>query len=73
MKKSILRRRLAGVGRRIKAFRDAKGITQEVASDRSGIGYKRWQVIEGGTANITLGTLYRIAIALRIKPFKLLK
>ena len=73
MKKAKLRRLLTKVGRRIKAVREARRITQEDASARSGIGYKRYQVIEGGKANMTLGTLYRVAFALRAKPYKLLK
>ena len=64
---------LAYMGRGIKAVREARRLTQEDASHHSGIGYKRWQVIEAGKANITIGTLGRMAQALRVRPSKLLK
>lgn len=66
-------RLLVHTGVRIKTIRVARKMTQEEVSHRSGIGYKRYQVIEAGKANITLGTIGRIATALKICPSKLLK
>jgi len=64
---------LARTGKRIKAARVARGITQEDAAHRSGIDYKRWQRIEAGKAYVTLLMLGRLAGVLRIRPGKLVR
>jgi transcriptional regulator with XRE-family HTH domain len=53
------------IGGRVRAVREAAGLTQEEAAARSGIDYKRWQRIETGGVNVTIRTLIRIAVACR--------
>jgi transcriptional regulator with XRE-family HTH domain len=55
---------LKTVAQRIRNARVAAGLTQEKAAAEAGIGYKRYQRIEGGGVNLTLRTLHRIAKAL---------
>jgi transcriptional regulator with XRE-family HTH domain len=50
----------------IKTARKKRGLTQEEAAYRSGIGYKRWQNIESGRANTTVFTVGRIAKTLGV-------
>ena len=66
---AILRR----VGANARAIRATRGITQEEAGFRSGIGYKRWQEIEAGRTNTTLLTISRMAAVLRVDVQKLFK
>lgn len=60
------------VGARVKAARQATGLTQEDAAARAGIDYKRFQRIEQGTINVTIRTLVRIAHACRMDFWTLL-
>jgi transcriptional regulator with XRE-family HTH domain len=55
---------LKEVAQRIKNARVKAGLTQEKAAAEAGIGYKRYQRIEGGGVNLTLRTLHRLAKAL---------
>lgn len=50
----------------IRAARLAAGMSQEEAATRAGTGYKRWQEIEGARVNLTVRTLGRIASALEL-------
>ena len=54
----------AEIGRSIKAARERAGLRQSDAAARAGIDEKRWQRLEYGDVNPTLGTLLRIARAL---------
>lgn len=60
------------VGARVKAARQAAGLTQEETAASAGIDYKRFQRIEQGTVNVTLRTLVRIANACRTDFWSLL-
>ena len=55
------------VGKAIAAFRERKGITQEVLSGLSDIGRTHLSAIERGERKPTLETLYRISRALDVK------
>ena len=55
---------LKEVSQRIRDARVQAGLTQEKAAAEAGIGYKRYQRIEGGGVNLTLRTLHRVAKAL---------
>ena len=49
------------LGRRLKAVREARGMTQEQAAGATGIPWRRLQDVEGGRANVTVRTLVRFA------------
>jgi transcriptional regulator with XRE-family HTH domain len=51
-------------GRRLRAFRDAKGLTQEKLAERAGIDSTTVGGIEQGIGNPTLLTIVKIARAL---------
>ena len=55
------------IGARIRQVRLATALSQEQAAERSGVGYKRWQDIERGSANPTVRTLDRIAATLGVE------
>ena len=61
------------IGYRIKEVRKQKGLRQE-DMESFGINYRYYQKIEGGQANITLGTIEKVAEALDLdaKEFFLL-
>jgi transcriptional regulator with XRE-family HTH domain len=54
------------IAARMRAARIAAGLTQEEAAARAAIAYKRWQDIEAGRANTTILTLNRVAAALGV-------
>jgi transcriptional regulator with XRE-family HTH domain len=58
---------LRDIAKRIRDERLAAGLSQEEAAARASIGYKRWQEIEGARANLTVRTLARIAAALDVE------
>lgn len=60
------------VGARVKAARQAAGLTQEEAAASAGIDYERYQRIEQGTINVTVRTLVRVARACRTDFWKML-
>lgn len=63
---------LGELAKRVRAARARVELTQEEASSRAGIDYKRWQRIEAGTANPSMVTLARIAAALETSVWKML-
>ena len=63
--------RLAGVN--IRRLRRERGLSQEVLGDRSGVDFKYIGAVERGEANFTIGVLERVAKALGIEPFELLR
>jgi transcriptional regulator with XRE-family HTH domain len=67
------KRFLAGLGASIAEHRERADMTQEAAANRAGIDYKRWQLIEAGSANITMRTLFRVARALGTEPGDLIR
>jgi transcriptional regulator with XRE-family HTH domain len=62
---------LTAIGAAIATHRQRAGLTQESAANLAGIDYKRWQRIEAGVANITMRTLWRVAVALGVPPREL--
>lgn len=59
------------VGRAIAKARQEKGITQEVLSGLADIGRTYLSAIERGERKPTLETLWRLALALDIRPSQL--
>jgi transcriptional regulator with XRE-family HTH domain len=64
---------LKDLGRSVQRARVAAGLTQEKAASQAGIDYKRYQRIEAGTVNLTVRTLHRIARALDVDFWHLLR
>jgi transcriptional regulator with XRE-family HTH domain len=60
-------------GEHIRRIRVQAKLTQEDAADRARIDYKRWQALEKGRANPTLRTLVRIAEALEVDFWDLMR
>jgi transcriptional regulator with XRE-family HTH domain len=63
---------LLAVGRRLAELRQARHLTQEQVADALDVGTKYYQRIEGGTQNLTLGTMVRIARVLDVAVDSLL-
>jgi transcriptional regulator with XRE-family HTH domain len=63
---------LALVARRIKALRNARGLTQDAVAEALGIASKNVQRLEGGKQNLTLKTLSLVADVLDVEPHELL-
>lgn len=62
------------LGRKIKALRRKRGITQEQLAELIGTSYKYLQRIEGkNPPDVRLTTIVRLAKALKVKPADLLK
>ena len=72
MRKGAERRVLREVGARIRAAREAAGLSQEDAAHRAGIDYKRWQRLEAGQVNATVRTLVRVSGAVKTDFWSLL-
>jgi transcriptional regulator with XRE-family HTH domain len=61
------------VARRIKALRQARGLTQDAVAEALGIAVKNVQRLEAGRQNLTLKTLVHVADVLDVEPHELLK
>lgn len=61
------------VGRRIKALRQARGLTQDAVAEALGIAVKNVQRLEAGRQNLTLKTLAHVADVLDVEAHELLK
>ena len=61
------------IAARMRAERVESGLSQEEAASRAQLGYKHWQEIEGGRANPTLETLVRIAKALDVELWDIVR
>ncbi|MDO4565602.1 MAG: helix-turn-helix transcriptional regulator [Clostridia bacterium] len=61
------------VGRAIRKFRNEKGLTQEVCSGLAGIARSHLAMIEVGSKQPNLETIWKIASALKIPPHELVK
>lgn len=59
------------VASKIKTLRLKKGLTQEQMAELAGFHYKYFQKIEGGSVNLTLTSLEKIAAALKVSPKEL--
>jgi transcriptional regulator with XRE-family HTH domain len=53
-----------GIGRKIRTYRQQRGITQMELADRIGVSYQQVQKYEGGRSRITLDRLALVARAL---------
>lgn len=60
------------VGRIIREFREARGMSQELVSGLAGIERTHLSAIERGERRPTLETFYRIAQAMQVRPSVLL-
>jgi transcriptional regulator with XRE-family HTH domain len=61
------------LSRRVRRRREKMKLTLETASERSGIHWRHWQKIEAGEVNVTLKTLARLARALDVHVYVLLR
>lgn len=61
------------VARRIKALRQARGLTQDAVAEALGIALKNVQRLEAGRQNLTLRTLVHVADVLDVEPHELLQ
>jgi putative transcriptional regulator len=61
------------VGRRIAAFRAARGWTQQLLADHAQISREHVLRIEAGQKELGLRTLERVATALNVKPKDLIE
>lgn len=58
--------------KRVRAFREALGLSQERFAERAGISYKYYQALEAGRkSDLRLSTLIRLAAGLRIEIWQL--
>jgi transcriptional regulator with XRE-family HTH domain len=57
---------LRRLGRRLRALRDARGLTQERLAERAGVDAKHYQALESGLSNVTFATLLAVARALGV-------
>jgi transcriptional regulator with XRE-family HTH domain len=58
----VLRR----LGRRVKALREERELTQERAAEIAGLDARHLQAIEAGEANVTMSTLHGLAKSLGV-------
>lgn len=62
---------LESLGKRIQAFREKRGLTQEELEDRTGINAKYISAVECGQKNATVKTLSKLADGLEIELYEL--
>ena len=63
---------LVQLGKRIRALREERKISQEELADRAGIHRNYISQIEGGKRNVSFYNVVRIARALRVTPSSLI-
>ena len=61
------------VGEVIQGLRESRKMTQEVLSGLAGLDRTHYSKIERGLRSPTLDTLFKIAHALNMKPFEIVK
>ena len=61
------------LGRNLRNFREAEGLSQEAFAERMGYHRTYWAGIERGERNLTLQSLEKIADKLAIEPLLLLE
>ena len=61
------------IGSVIKALRNKKGMTQELLSGLAGIARSHLSMIESGTKQPNFETIWKIAVALDMKPSELVQ
>lgn len=65
---------LKNMGFRIQFFRKKKGLSQEELAEKSGLSYSTISHIESPSSYpVSMVALYRIAAALDVEPYQLLK
>ncbi len=62
---------LSLLGKRVKALREKKGLTQEELEEKTGINTKYISAIERGNKNATIKTLEKIAMGLDVELYEL--
>ena len=72
MKRSLARRQLGHLGARIRKARLARGLSQEDLASKAEIHPTYLSALECGKRNASLGILFSVAAALRVKPSELL-
>ena len=70
IEEAVIRRRLKV---NVRSCRKAAGLTLKVVSERADMHWRHWQKIEAGQVNATLHTLVRVAEALAVEPFDLVR
>ena len=61
------------VGQAIRKLRQARGLSQEVLSGFAGIARTHLTMIENGTKRANFETIWRIALALELRPSQLVE
>lgn len=64
---------LKALGKKVKALREAKGLSQYALSDESGISRSQIVRLENGDLNCTIATLLSIAQALEVEVKELVE
>jgi transcriptional regulator with XRE-family HTH domain len=67
-----MRNVLVQLGKRIKALREERGISQEKLADLADIHRNYISQIEGGKRNLSFYNVVKVARALRVSPSKLI-
>jgi transcriptional regulator with XRE-family HTH domain len=62
----------AALGRRIRAFRKACGLSQSDLGEKIGVSYQQIQKYENGTSGISVHQLFRMSAALKVPVDRLL-
>ncbi|MDT9591582.1 helix-turn-helix transcriptional regulator [Nocardioides zeae] len=60
------------VGRNLRAYREARGLSQEAFAERLGVHRTYMGSVERGERNLTLQTVERLAFQLSVQPHDLL-
>jgi len=68
----LVKTTLERLGRRVRDARRSNGWTQEIFAEKANINDKEVSHIELGNRNITIETLIKIAVALKITPVDLI-
>lgn len=64
---------VARFGKKVRAFRESAGLSQEELAFRAGMKRSYLSDLERGTRNPTIKALGRLAVALEIDPYRLLE
>jgi transcriptional regulator with XRE-family HTH domain len=64
---------LKALGKKVKALREAKGLSQYALSDESGISRSQIVRLENGELNCTMATLLQVAQALEVEVKELVE
>ena len=70
---SVMHSVLVQLGKRVRALREQRGISQEALADLAEIHRNYISQIEGGKRNLSFFNLVKIARALKVSPAKLIE